>query len=484
MTKRSILTLCIGLLLVPTLQAQTKSFKRGLSYNTLFPEDIDALSRGVSWVYNWAPDNNNATLTQYGIDFVPMAWSGLDKTRVRAYLKNHPEVKYILGFNEPNFRAQADLTPTQAAAKWPDIEEIADEFGLKIVSPAVNHSPDAPYQDPVKWMDEFFAACTHCRIDHIAVHFYMTTVSAIQSNIERFKKYGKPIWLTEFCILEGGTPASQRHFMVETLNYLETDPDIYRYAWFKDRYKGISMNVLDAFKEGVLTDLGTVFVNMSSYDDDFYFTTEQQIPSVHYIRMKDAHIEKTTDVSGIINLCDMNAPVSWIDYNVDIPEAGEYNIFFRLSAEYPDESEVYVSVEEKQITSLHFEKKGVNVWNTQSCKGTFSKGKQKIRIGFKQGGLRLNWWAISKNDQPPAALETIATENVAVYPNPVKDLLYLQTPDNRNEISLYDVSGKRIYFGKNVDRIDMSDFSQGMYLLNISAENGVRKVIKLLKENR
>ena len=451
-------------------------------------EDVQALSQGVSWGYNWGHSRtgNDAAFKQYDFEFVPMAWNGLNKDNIRALLKDHPEVKYILGFNEPNFREQANLTPAEAAGKWPDIEEIADEFGLIIVGPAVNYSPDPPYQDPVKWYDEFFAACPDCRVDHIAVHFYMSSAGSIRSNVEKFKKYGKPVWLTEFCAWDNNTSAaSQKRFMVETLDYLETDPDIFRYAWFKERGWNDGhpfMQLLDARQEGVLKELGAVLVHMSSYDENFYFTTEQQIPSAHYIRMNRINMEKTTDVSGNINLCDMSA-VSWVDYNVDIPDDGEYTIFFRLSAEYPDESEVRVSVDGKEVTSMLFEKKGVNVWNTQQCKGVLAKGKQKIRVDFKRGGLRLNWWAISKEEQPPATVETVAVNNVAVYPNPVKDWLFLQIPGNNNEVSVYDVYGKCIYSGKNVDRMDMSVFTPGIYILNIHYGNGEQKTVKILKEN-
>lgn len=218
--------------------SQTRSFKRGLGYNTLLTEDVQALSPGMSWGYNWGHtgSGNDAAFNTYNIEFIPMAWNGINKDGIRSLLSNHPEIKYILGFNEPNFKAQANLSPEAAAAKWKDIEEIADEFGLTIVGPAVNYSPDAPYQDPLKWYDDFFAACPTCRVDHIAIHLYMSSASAIKSNVEKFKKYGKPIWLTEFCAWDPNTTAaSQQRFLFETIDYLETDPSVYRYAWFKER---------------------------------------------------------------------------------------------------------------------------------------------------------------------------------------------------------------------------------------------------------
>ena len=482
---KHIIIVLIGLSIIAFSQAQTRSFKRGLCYNSLMTEDVQALSLGVSWGYNWGHTRtgNDTAFILYDFEFVPMAWSGIDKENIRNLLKIHPEVKYILGFNEPNFIKQANLTPTEAAEKWADIEEIADEYGLIIVGPAVNYSPDPPYQDPVRWYDDFFAACKDCRVDHIAVHFYMSSAGAIRSNVEKFKKFGKPIWLTEFCAWDNNTsPSSQKKFMIETLDYLETDPDIFRYAWFKERSgEGHPyMQLLDPRNEGVLKELGEVYVHMSSYDDNFYFTTEQQIQSEHYIRMNRISMEKTTDVSGDINICDMNVGY-WVDYNVDIPEAGEYNVYFRLSAEYEDESEIYVSVNETEITTLHFEKKGIGIWNTQFCKGIFSEGKQKIRIGFKRGGVRLNWWAISKKEEAPSSIGIAGVDDTKIFPNPVKDMLNVQAPEN-TMVTLRDICGKNVYSAKSPNTIDMSSFIPGMYILDIRYENGERKVEKIIKE--
>ncbi|MDR0681397.1 MAG: carbohydrate-binding protein [Dysgonamonadaceae bacterium] len=428
--KRYAIFIIIGLFTVVCSYSQTKSFKRGLGYNTLMTEDVAALSPGVSWGYNWGHigSGNESAFKTYAFEFVPMAWSGLDKESVRNYLSSHPEVKYILGFNEPNFKNQSNLTPAEAAGKWADIEEIADEFGLTTVGPAVNYSPDAPYQNPLKWYDEFFAACAACRVDHIAIHLYMPSMSAIKSNIEQFKKYNRPIWLTEFCAWENNTTlAAQKQFMIETLDYLETDPDVFRYAWFKERGWNDGhpyMQLLDPRTEGVLKDLGEVFVHMSSYDDDYYFTVDQVIPSEHYVRMKGVSMEKTSDESGHINLCEFDVG-EWVDYNVNIPETGEYNVSFRIAAEYPDESKVKLSINNTEFASLTFEKKGIGVWDTQSLKTTFQQGKQTIRMGFKQGGLKLNWWLISKAEQ-------LSVANIAVESQTVKSCEY------------YDLTGKRV----------------------------------------
>ena len=477
------------------LQAQTKSFKRGLGYNTLLTEDIEVLSPGLSWVYNWGHKITDAeidkSMLDNGVDFIPMAWNGVNRDVLREYLLKHPEIKYILGFNEPNFGDQANMGPIAAAAKWPELEAIADEFGLTIVGPAVNYAGGnavvengIAYTDPVRYLEDFFAACPDCRVDHIAIHLYMGASGPVKSSIETFKKFGKPIWLTEFCAAgTQQTEKSQAKFMVEVFDYLETDPDIYRYAWFKERGSFTTLPFMDLLhkrNEGVLTDLGEIFVNMSSYDDNFYFGTDKQIPSEHYIRMKGINLEKTNDESGKLNLSSFDFG-DWVDYNVDVPEAGEYNIFFRLAAEYDDDSEIYISVNNIELSSFTFEKKGVDVWNTQQMKATLEKGKQKIRVGFKKGGLKLNWWAISKENNPPSSLSEAQHNVVGIYPNPVVDILNI-TAEGIASVSLSNIQGQLLHTSTQQWTIDMSAYPQGIYLLTIQSLDGKIQTEKIIKK--
>lgn len=253
--------------------SQPRSPKRGLGYGDNSPQDLLALSKGISWYYNWyhQPEASVINVYQnYNIDYVPMAWNGaFNKQAMHDFLSTHPGVKYILGFNEPNFVDQAKLTPSQAAALWPDIEAVADEFELEIVSPAVNYCDNCvsengtTYTDPVKYLDDFFAACKNCRVDHIAIHCYMENVSALQWYVGQFKKYGKPIWLTEFAAWEGQpTLQEQKKFMIDAVGYLETDPDVFRYAWFTGRFDNKSPFIGLLQQPGVLTTLGDIYVNL------------------------------------------------------------------------------------------------------------------------------------------------------------------------------------------------------------------------------
>jgi len=219
---------------------------------------------------------------------------------------------------------------------------------------------------------------------------------------------------------------------------------------------------------------------MSSYNKNFYFKTEQQIPTEHYIEMQRINMEKTTDSSGNINLYDMSS-ASWVDYNVEIVEAGEYNVFFRVASEFTDESVIYISVNGDELTSMSLDNKVAGEWNTQQGKITLQSGKQKIRLGFKKGGLKLNWWAISKNEQAPTGIATIIDKDINIFPNPVEDILNIQSEFPVNAI-LANVQGQQILSVKDIKSIDMSDYPKGMYLLKIQFPDGKIKTEKIIKK--
>ena len=148
--------------------ADSKSFKRGFGENTLYyAEDLQALLPGNSWFYTWGDSPNNNVLPYVGkdkgIEFVPMAWNGnFNTAQLKAYYDAHPDDRFLLGFNEPNFPDQAAMLPTEAAEKWREVEQFAKDNNLTLVAPAMNYA-DSPLKDgkvwgPYEWMDAFIAA--------------------------------------------------------------------------------------------------------------------------------------------------------------------------------------------------------------------------------------------------------------------------------------------------------------------------------------
>jgi len=191
-------------------------------------------------------------------------------------------------------------------------------------------------------------------------------------------------------------------------------------------------------------------------------------------------LEKTADVSDHLNVKDFDPVYDYVDYNIEIPEAGEYNVFFRNAFQYGDVSEVRISVNDVEKGSLVFENKGINVWSTQQCKANFDAGKQKIRINFKQGGLKLNWWEITKSDTP-MKIETVEEKNVLVYPNPIGDVLNINSEDKTKEIKIFDTLGKIIYLGTTEQQINTTKFEKGIYICQLIFSDGKKVSVKIMK---
>jgi len=174
------------------------------------------------------------------LEFVPMIWGGGTKVAdddkaVRG------DAKYLLGYNEPNFFDQANLSAKDAAADWPTVEAVAKAHQLKIVSPAVNFCGDAKAMtgrchdyDPAHYLKDFFAACADCQVDYVAVHWYNCDISSLTWYLDQFKQFGKPIWVTELaCAIGDDTSAAgNEKYLRQAVPYLEQRDDVFRYSWF------------------------------------------------------------------------------------------------------------------------------------------------------------------------------------------------------------------------------------------------------------
>jgi hypothetical protein len=68
-----------------------------------------------------------------------------------------------------------------------------------------------------------------------------------------------------------------------------------------------------------------------------------------------------------------------------------------------------------------------------------------------------------------------------IFPNPVKDVLNLNYDKAISQIDVYDVNGKLVKTFTTVNgSINVSDLSDGVYMLNIQTEEGliVKKIVK------
>jgi hypothetical protein len=245
--------------------------KRGVAYHFCgwpFSEgeaDLDAMRAGLSWYYNWSSKplecadglgvGTSPAIESGSVEFVPMVWGlieggegcaaggpcfrvderggGLRCREIceasnwsfdpdgacyacyhegisrEAFLADVPPTsRYLLGFNEPNFKEQANLSPAQAAAAWRQLEWVAERRDLLLVGPATNYcdpTPGARHAGACieevdgrstvgpAWLESFYDACSEagiagraCRIDYQSVHAY--SCAGVDSMIDLLKR--------------------------------------------------------------------------------------------------------------------------------------------------------------------------------------------------------------------------------------------------------------------------------------------------------
>ena len=214
----------------------TASPKKGASawyFNGVTPALRDVRA---AWYYTWGSDSGRIVAPQ-GVEFVPMIWGA--KSVDQATLgRVRTQGRALLGFNEPDFASQANMSVEQALDLWLQLMST----GLRLGSPA----PATGAADAGGWLDRFMtgAAARGYRVDFIALHWYGSDFSPRATDQLRgyldatYRRYHKPIWLTEYALIRFGSvtrypsQAQQADFVRASTAMLERLPYVERYAWF------------------------------------------------------------------------------------------------------------------------------------------------------------------------------------------------------------------------------------------------------------
>lgn len=379
--------------------SQKRSPKRGVAQNSwaLPKEDLALLGPAMSWTYNWSStalsDAFSAALKANSVDYCPMAWNAdYNEAGLRA------ADEWILGFNEPNLTDQAHMTPAQAAEHWPKLVAIAKASGKKLVSPAMNYGTLEGYHDPIKWLDEFFAqpGCSLDDVDAIAVHCYMPSSGSVKNYLELFRKYGKPIWLTEFCNGNSNniSEAAQLTYMCNTLNMLEQNDLVERYAWFMGRSGNFNSkwhnSLLQASQPYDLTDLGKVFINLSTFDDSIVYEKGDVIPAEQYCYADGLFSLAPSTDGGVLDITAFNKGCE-VRYHLNMPSAGTYTLKIRFQTYMDSSMSIGTDGAMKSIDLQNT----AHEWKTGSVKLDLPAGKSDLVLkGGSAAAIMINWMVI------------------------------------------------------------------------------------------
>lgn len=483
-----------------TAQTPAKSTKRGVAYGYHSAADLQVLAPALGWWYNWAtaPEAGAASVYQgLGVEYVPTQWGrnlGSGTVTADQLAALIPDgAKYLLGFNEPNFRSQANLTPTQAAALWPVLQEVARRKNLKLVSPALNYCGDCvsengvTYYSPTQYLDAFFAACPNCQVDYIAVHTYVCEEQYLRQKVAEMKKYNKPIWLTEFACGDAPaaqiTLAAQKKYLTDAVNYLENDPAVFRYAWFSGRNNEIpNINLLGA--SGQLTELGQLYVSLPG--------ANVPLPN----RLAPTAITASSSESattGPANANDRDLNSRWSSLFAD-PQYLQYDfgqsvdiarVRISWEAAYAKDYELQTSSDGISWTPIHAVLNGDG--GVDDITGLAGRGRYLRMYGTRRAtvyGYSIYEMEVYGPNTAALATKAATAAQLEIYPNPVTDRLQLKSPLSlkNSHYRIQDALGRQVADGSGAaGSVDVSGLKPGVYSLVLTQDGQgpmVRRFVK------
>jgi len=71
--------------------------------------------------------------------------------------------------------------------------------------------------------------------------------------------------------------------------------------------------------------------------------------------------------------------------------------------------------------------------------------------------------------------------SITVYPNPVKEQLYINSENTIELVTIYDINGRVLQENKNTSTISVNNLTNGLYFVTVRSNKGQR-TIKIVKE--
>jgi len=212
-------------------------------------------------------------------------------------------------------------------------------------------------------------------------------------------------------------------------------------------------------------------------------TTSLFIEAEDYDDMSGIQTEATSDINGGLNVGWIDAG-DWMEYDVDIPTAGEYTFNFRV-ASIPGNASFDVMINGNVVTSMNVEATGGwQNWITITTTVNLSAGAQTIRISSTNQNWNLNWFEITNDSSKSTVVSAVTAKT---YPIPAKDIVNIDVPDyiNYQKLELIDLNG-RIISTSSIEEatttMDINALAKGVYLIKLYKSDTPSEVIQFVKE--
>ena len=192
-----------------------------------------------------------------------------------------------------------------------------------------------------------------------------------------------------------------------------------------------------------------------------------------FIYQEGLSTEETSDVNGGLNIGYTDIG-DFADYLVLVTETGEYDINFRAASENQSGSILLQLISGSDIQNLTQISLpitgGWQSWETVSASTNLIEGSYKLRMKVIQPGFNLNWIEFDFTGNSMGTDDN-EIDRIRLFPNPVSEILNINTKYQNFKIEIYDMIGKKIFNAENLNSINVRDFDDGIYLLKLSFGN-------------
>ena len=197
--------------------------------------------------------------------------------------------------------------------------------------------------------------------------------------------------------------------------------------------------------------------------------------------------ESTSDAGGGLNIGWTDAG-DYLDYNVHIVTTGAYTVTFRSAAQdqsgtislylYSNTDTVRLVTQSLPVTS------GWQTWTSTTTNNiNLTAGDYLLRLVVDKAGFNLNWMNFALVTGMNAL--DVSGSGIKIYPNPVTDELKIYSRIRMKTVSLFNLSGLKIFAGNiesHVMTLNVRNLSPGLYFLEIYTIKNQRIRKKLIKE--
>jgi hypothetical protein len=205
----------------------------------------------ASWSYSWGRQSSDEFpyMTE-NHSFNPMQWGDFNWVHgsagpldlLRRDIQSNAKPIHVMGFNEPEKAGQGVISVSEAIRRWPRLEALDAPLVAPVPASIEVNSAVSPAVPASGWMLDFAtqANALGYRRDRTAVHWYANPdASSLINRLEDiYQAYGKPIWLTEFSVVDWNgtgnwTKANNYNFLAEFMWRAESLPWLQRYSLFQ-----------------------------------------------------------------------------------------------------------------------------------------------------------------------------------------------------------------------------------------------------------